>query len=285
MVMQYANSRLLLKIKKNNRLIIGSAILLVFFIIVFVLPIFYLVDAFSIDFPHKMQPPFQAGLSRYPLGTDSLGRDMLSRLIYGSRISLLIGIVTTLTTVIIGAVIGMIAGYLGGAVENILMRITDTIMCYPFTIIAIVAAALLEPGIYTIIIIFSAFGWTNYARTIRGVVLGIKEREYVEASQALGANSLWIIIKHIFPNILATLIVVATLQIRIMILAEATLSFLGVGIQPPTPSLGVIINQGREYLTNAWWIAVMPGIALVFVVLGFNLLGDGLNDRINPMEM
>ncbi len=281
--MSYARARLLLKIKKNSRLIIGSVILLLFLGIVFILPLFYTIDVFSIDVRHAMKPPFQSGL-KYPLGTDSLGRDMLSRLIYGSRISLLIGVVTTLTTSIIGSVIGMIAGYLGGRVDNILMRITDTIMCYPFTIIAIVAAALLEPGIYTIIIIFSAFGWTNYARTLRGLALSIKEREFVEASKALGANSAWVIFRHIFPNILSTLIVVATLQIRIMILAEATLSFLGVGIQPPTPSLGVIIDQGREYLSNAWWIAVMPGIALVFVVLGFNLLGDGLNDRLNPME-
>ncbi len=281
--MSYARARLLLKIKKNSRLIIGSVILLLFLGIVFILPLFYTIDVFSTDVRHAMKPPFQSGL-KYPLGTDSLGRDMLSRLIYGSRISLLIGVVTTLTTSIIGSVIGMIAGYLGGRVDNILMRITDTIMCYPFTIIAIVAAALLEPGIYTIIIIFSAFGWTNYARTLRGLALSIKEREFVEASKALGANSAWVIFRHIFPNILSTLIVVATLQIRIMILAEATLSFLGVGIQPPTPSLGVIIDQGREYLSNAWWIAVMPGIALVFVVLGFNLLGDGLNDRLNPME-
>jgi len=210
-----------------------------------------------------------------------MGRDFLSRLIYGTRLSLLIGMVTTTIAATIGVFIGMFAGYFGGRFGNFLMRATDIIMCYPFVIIAIIASAILQPGFSTIIIVFSVFGWTGYARIIYGVTLRIKETEFIEAARALGANSFRIILKHIFPNILPTLIVIATLQIRIMILAEATLSFLGIGIQPPTPSLGVIISIGRKYLSTAWWIGVLPGIVLVFIVLGFNLLGDGLNDLLN----
>ncbi len=246
------------------------------------MPLIYDYDVYSINLPDKLQSPFQSGLFKFLLGTDQMGRDFLSRLIYGTRLSLLIGMVTTTIAATIGTFIGMFAGYFGGRFGNLLMRATDIIMCYPFVIIAIIASAILQPGLSTIIIVFSAFGWTGYARIIYGVTLQIKETEFIEAARALGANPFRIILKHIFPNILPTLIVIATLQVRIMILAEATLSFLGIGIQPPTPSLGVIISIGRNYLSTAWWIGVLPGIVLIFIVLGFNLLGDGLNDLLNP---
>lgn len=270
------------KLKKNTRFLLGALILIFVMLFVFLMPLIYDYDVYSINLPDKLQSPFQSGLFKFLLGTDQMGRDFLSRLIYGTRLSLLIGTVTTTIAATIGTFIGMFAGYFGGRFGNLLMRATDIIMCYPFVIIAIIASAILQPGLSTIIIVFSAFGWTGYARIIYGVTLQIKETEFIEAARALGANPFRIILKHIFPNILPTLIVIATLQVRIMILAEATLSFLGIGIQPPTPSLGVIIGIGRNYFSTAWWIGVLPGIVLIFIVLGFNLLGDGLNDLLNP---
>ncbi len=268
------------RLRKNKRLLIGGGIVLAIIILTALSPIICPRDPFEIELRSQKQAPFSS-LSHI-LGTDGLGRDMFSRLLYGARISLTVGIVATLLAAILGTTLGLIAGYAGGMVEAVTMRITDLIMCYPFVITSIIAATLLKPGLRTILIVFVMFGWTGYARVIRGVTLSLKSEEFIEASRAVGSSGRHVILRHLLPNVLSTVVVMATLQVRLMILGEATLSFLGVGIQPPTPSWGVMISTGREYLTTAWWISTVPGFALMFLILGFNLLGDGLNDALNP---
>lgn len=265
----------------NRRLLLGLVLVAGIALVAVVGP--YLApDPNAIVLRNRSIAPFAQGFGQSPLGTDQLGRDMLSRIVYGARISLTVGVVSTVVAALVGAVLGMVAGFFGGKTEFGIMRVTDLIMCYPFTITSIIAAALLAPGIKTIILIFSAFGWTSYCRVIHGVALSVKQELYVEASRAVGASSGWILWKHILPGILPSLVVSATLQVRQMILGEATLSFLGIGIQPPTPSWGVLISTGREYLSTAWWISTLPGIALAVLILGFSLLGDGLTDYLNP---
>jgi len=266
-------------LRRNKRLLIGAAIVLPFIFVAAFGPLLPGVEPYELDMRNSKQAPFQRGLKSI-LGTDALGRDVLSRLIVGARISLMVGFIATLGAATIGVILGMVAGLVGGRIEAAIMRATDVIMCYPFVVTAIIASALLSPGLRTILVVFIAFGWTGYCRVLHGVTLALKEEAYVEASRAIGGSTWWVLWKHILPNAASTIVVMATLQIRIMILAEATLSFLGIGIQPPTPSWGVMISNGREYLTSAWWLSTMPGIALMLVVLGANLFGDGLNDHL-----
>ena len=197
-------------------------------------PLIYDKSPLAIDLKNKKTPPFSIKILQFPLGTDALGRDVLSRLSKGAQISLTVGLISTTIAASIGVILGMSAGYFGRVIGSTIMRITDLIMCYPFIITSVIAAALLKPGLITIITIFSLFGWTEYCRVINGVTLSLKEEEYVIASRALGGSNTWILIKHIFPNSVFSVIVMATLQIRLMILGEATLSFIGIGIQPPT---------------------------------------------------
>lgn len=269
-------------LRRNKRLVIGALIVGFVILLTIVGPFVYHHDPFHIDLPSRKQAPFQNGLLKYPLGTDGLGRDILSRLLYGARISLTVGLVATAMAAMLGTTLGMTAGFVGGRVENVIMRVTDLIMCYPFVITSLIAATLMNPGLQTILIVFVMFGWTGYARVIHGVTLSLKAEEFVEASRALGSTRRRLIFRHLLPNALSTVVVMATLQVRLMILGEATLSFLGIGIQPPTPSWGVMISTGREYLSTAWWISTVPGFALMVLILGFNILGDGLNDFLNP---
>ena len=266
----------------NKRLFVGLILITVYLFLSIFGPFIFDLKPNKIDLRNKKTAPFKTVLGQYPLGTDGMGRDVFSRLVRGAQISLTVGIISTTFAALIGVFLGMCAGYYGKFIGNTIMRITDLIMCYPFIITSVIAAAMLKPGIVTIITVFSLFGWTEYCRVINGVTLSLKEQEYVTASLALGASNGWVIIKHIFPNCFSSVIVMATLQIRLMILGEATLSFIGIGIQPPTPSWGVMISSGREYLGTAWWISTLPGIALMLIILGFNLFGDGLNDHLNP---
>jgi peptide/nickel transport system permease protein len=265
---------------RNKRLLIGAALLLPFILVAAFGPLLPGVEPYELNMRSAKEAPFKNGF-KFILGTDALGRDVLSRIISGARISLLVGFVATLGAAAIGVTLGMVAGMTGGRVEAMIMRATDVIMCYPFVVTAIIASAILSPGLRTILVVFIAFGWTGYCRVLHGVTLSIRQEAFVEASRAFGASTWWIIWKHTLPNATSTIVVMATLQLRIMILAEATLSFLGIGIQPPTPSWGVMISTGREYLTSAWWLSTLPGIALMLVVLGANLFGDGLNDYLD----
>lgn len=216
------------------------------------------------------------------LGTDDLGRDILVRIAYGARISLFIGVVATLLTVAIGAVLGLIAGYLGGIADSIIARLVDLVLSLPFLLFAISLVSVTHPGITVVIIVIGVFGWAAVCRIVRGQVLSIREKEYIEAARSLGAGPWRIMFVDILPNVATQLIVYATLLIPVTILLEATLSFLGVGIPPPTADWGQMIAESEGVYQQAWWFLVFPGAALVITTLSFNILGDGIRDALDP---
>jgi peptide/nickel transport system permease protein len=225
---------------------------------------------------------YQAPSSEFPLGTDKFGRDILSRIIYGARISLSIGFVAVGLAITLGTMLGAVAGYFGGAVEWAIMRSVDVLIAFPRLFIVLTLIAVYSPQIWLIIAVLGLTSWMGVARLVRGQILSLKEQEFVQATRALGVPHLRVIFRHVLPNTLSPVIVAATLMIGDVILTEAILSFLGLGVQPPTASWGNIINQGRDNLLGAWWIATFPGLAIVLTVVSYNLLGDGLRDALDP---
>lgn len=216
------------------------------------------------------------------LGQDRLGRDILSRIIYGARVSLMVGFVTVSVSLVAGALIGTFAGYVGGKVDEFMMRLCDVFLAFPGILLAIAVMAILGPSLLNVIIALSLMGWTGYARLTRGQALSLREREFVLAAEATGASPARIIFRHIIPNIAAPVIVEATFGVASAIVAEAGLSFLGLGAQPPTPSLGAMLSEGRQFLLIAPHLITFPGLAIMAVVMGVNFLGDGLRDYIDP---
>ncbi len=230
------------------------------------------------DLYHVLESPSRQHL----LGTDDVGRDLLSRVIYGSRVSLLVGLLATASSAIIGVLIGLVAGYKGGFIDMITMRITDTFMCIPGLILLFVMAAALGPGLHNIIIAVTALGWTGFARIIRGQVLVVREMPYVKAAQATGASGLRIMFRHLLPNSMAPIIVTASLAVGWNIMLESTAAFFGLGVQPPTPSWGKALRIGYSYLESVPLFSIAPGLMITLAVLSFNLLGDGLRDALDP---
>lgn len=228
---------------------------------------------------NRLQPPLS---DNHLLGTDSLGRDVLSRLIYGSRISLIVGFSAVLLSAAIGVVIGLVSGYAGGWVDSLLMRVVDAWLAFPFLLLAIAIVAVLGRGLDNIVIALVITGWVLYARLVRGETLSLREREFVLSARGLGASPLSIMFKHILPNCLAPIMVVATLEIGVVIVTEASLSFLGLGASASEPSWGGMLADGRAYLTRAWWLATLPGLAIFAIVLAVNVLGDALRDALDP---
>lgn len=220
--------------------------------------------------------------SRFWLGTDPLGRDLYSRLIYGARTSMEVAIAANIVSTIIGITIGAVAGFFGGVVDTLLMRFTDVMMSFPVILFAAFLSVTLKPGMGVVIFVIGFVSWFYLARIVRGEVLSVKSREYVEAARSIGVARARILVRHLLPQVYGQIIVYVTLGFSTTVLYEAILSFLGVGIQPPTPSWGNLISDGDQYLTTAPWIAAFPGIAIAITVLGLNLLGDGLRDALDP---
>ncbi len=231
------------------------------------------------DITQRLRPP---DLREHMLGTDELGRDILSRLLYGARISLLVGVIAVGLSCPVGVLVGLVAGYAGRRLDDVLMRITEIQLAIPTILLAIAVIAVLGPGLRNVIITLTVTGWTFYARLIRGEALTVKERDFVQAARAAGAGDVRIMARHVLPNVLSPVIVVAVFAVANMIILEATLSFLGLGVEPQVVTWGRMLNGGRLYLATAWWLTTFPGLAIFVTVLSVNLLGDHLRDWLDP---
>ena len=268
----------------NLQVVLGLVIVGLMALTIFLAPSLAPYDPCRQELADRLQPPFwvEGGSREYLLGTDDLGRDILSRMMYGVRISLLVGGLAVLLSGAIGVSLGLLSGYFGGWVDDLLMRVCDVQLSIPLTLLAIAVIAVVGSSLPTLIAVLGFTQWVMYARIVRGEALSIREKEFVEASRAIGATNLRIIRTCILPNALPTILVTATLRMATVIMIEAGLSYLGLGIQPPNPSLGSMLSEGRQYLATAWWLGTFPGLAIMLIVLGINLLGDGLRDLLDP---
>jgi peptide/nickel transport system permease protein len=229
-----------------------------------------------------MPPAWAGGSASHWLGTDQLGRDILSRLIFGARVSLLVAVTAVLIAGVTGVAMGIVAGYYGGLVDETLMRLTDLRLALPFILLVIALIAVLGPGLGLVVVILGLTGWVAYARVVRAEALSLREREFVVAARSMGATDARVIVRHILPNALASAIVIASLEMAQMIVVESSLSFLGLGVQPPTPSWGNMLGEGRDYLQAKWWLATFPGLAIAVTAVSVNLIGDWLRDLLDP---
>ncbi len=267
-------------VKKNPLLFSGAFTISILFLFSFFAPVFSRYDPSEINIPERLLPPS----SEHYMGTDSLGRDVFSRFLYGGRISMTVGLVSVSISVLIGVVIGATSGYMGKGIDVLLMRFTDLMLCFPVYFLILAMIAFLGPNILNIMLIIGIFGWMGIARLIRAEVLSLKEREFVLAAKSFGAGKIYILIRHIIPNSIGPVIVSAILGVGGAILTESSLSFLGLGVQPPTPSWGNMLMEGKATLGVAWHLIVFPGLAIFITVLGFNLLGEGLRNTISPRK-
>lgn len=266
------------RMKRNRLAVLG----LVIFVVIVLLAIF--ADVIT-PYDYDMQDPanaFQSPSLRHPFGTDNYGRDLFTRVIRGGRVSLLIGIVACGFSALIGGALGAVAAYYGGALENVIMRVLDVMMAIPNTLLAIVIASALGPGIGNLILAVGISAIPTFGRILRASILSVKEQEYIEAARLIGCRDRQIIVHHIIPNVLSPLIVQATLRVATIIISAATLSFLGLGVQPPTPEWGQLLSAGRSYIRDYWFLVFFPGLAIMLTILSLNLLGDGLRDALDP---
>ncbi len=276
--------RVLRELAKNRAALLGLAILMVVTAGAIFAPVISPADPLIQEVSVRLKPPtLEGGDGRaHLLGTDHLGRDILSRLIFGARISLVIGISAVALAGTLGTLLGLVAGYRGGRTDDICMRLTDTMLAMPFILLALAVIAVLGSSLRNIIFVLGITSWVSYARVVRAEVLTLRTREFVSAAQALGGRGARIIFRHLLPNVLTPVIVIATLEVARMIILESALSFLGLGVQPPTPTWGGMLADGRAYLSTAWWLATFPGLCIMLSVLGINLLGDWLRDVLDP---
>lgn len=269
---------------KCHTAFIGAIIVLSFILVAVFAPFVAPHDPLKSSIVNRLKPPFwiEGGSTINLLGTDEIGRDIFSRIIYGVRVSLLVGLITVIISGVMGTVLGSFTGYYRGRFDAILSRFADLLLSFPYLIFAIFLMAIAGPGFINLIVVLCFKSWVTFFRLSRGEVISEKTKDYVEAAQALGESDTKIIFKEILPNIIHSLLVLATLRVGFFIILEASLSFLGLGIQPPTPAWGSMINSGRAYMLSAWWVSTIPGIALLILVLSINLLGEGLRDILDP---
>jgi len=269
-----------------NKLIVVSACLicsgLVF--VAILAPVLAPYDPTAGSLGERLKPPVwqKGGSARHLLGTDVLGRDVLSRLIYGGRISLLVCVLAIVFAGFIGSILGIFSGYLGGWSDIIIMRAVDIALSFPVILLALLLGVLLGPSFFNIILVLGLILWSQYARMARGETLKIKTSEFIDLARTAGCSNMSIMWRHILPNVASSLIILATLQVGTVIIIEASLSFLGIGVPPPTPSWGSMIAEGRSYIVSAWWLCMFPGLAILFTVLSVNILGDTVIDALNP---
>ncbi|MEA2512481.1 MAG: peptide/nickel transport system permease protein [Thermomicrobiales bacterium] len=268
----------------NGRAYVGLTLLGLAVLAAILAPLLAPHDPELADITLRLKPPVwsDGGTSTNLLGTDALGRDLLSRVIFGARISLSVCLLAVALAGLVGVTLGLLAGFYGGIVDNVVMRLVDIMFAFPFLLLAITWMAIFSPGQRNVVTILVLTGWATFCRMVRGQVLAGREREYVMAARVIGASNGRLIARHILPNLLATITVVGTMMLAQFILAEAALSFLGLGVEPQTPTWGGLVNEGREYISTAWWIETFPGLAIVMTVSGIGLLGDWLRDVFDP---
>lgn len=272
------------EVARRPSALVGGMMITVILLVSLAFPLIYQVDPLEQELMARLTPPAwqDGGNADHLLGTDNLGRDVLSRLLYGSRVSLLVGFASVLVAAIAGIFLGLFSGYYGGKLDSLIMRVADIFMAYPFMLLTISVIAVLGSSIFNLILVLGLSDWVTYARTIRGSVLSLKEKEFVEASRAIGTSHRVIIFRHILPNVISPLLVLGTLRVANIIIWESGLSFLGMGVPPPMPTWGRMLAEGRLYIIDAWWLVTLPGLAIMITILSINLLGDGLRDALDP---
>jgi peptide/nickel transport system permease protein len=269
--------------RRSPLVLVGGVILLVVVLASVCAPLLTASDPIRPSFGQRLKAPWGLGGSATrPLGADNLGRDIYARLLYGGRISLVLATSAVVLATGVGVLVGLLAGYLGGRLDDLVMRIADVQLTFPVIMLAIAIVAVVGTSPFALVGVLALSGWVLHARTVRANVLTIRHLEYVDAAWALGASQIRVVFRHVLPNTLAPILVIASSQFATMVLLESGLSFLGMGVQPPQPSWGGMLAEGRDYLSNAWWLATVPGVAISLVVLGANLLGDGLRDLLDP---
>ncbi len=271
-------SRGIKRFLRNRLAVLGLVIVALVILVAILAPWIAPFDPLKQNYDELLQPPSKT----HPMGTDALGRDLFSRVIYGSRYALMIGVAVVLLELAVGATLGFIAGYFGRALDSVIMRLVDMVLAIPTLVLAMAIAGAFGGGLWVMIVAIAVAGWGQFARLVRAQVLSLKEVAFVEAARALGASHLRIILRHLLPNSMGPVLVYTTLYIPAAILWSASLSFLGLGAQPPTPEWGAIIADGRGFISFAWWISTFPGLAIMVTTLGFNFLGDGLRDALDP---
>ncbi len=264
--------------------IAGALVVLIAALLAVAAPALAPADPIKNSLLDRLTPPMWAagGEAKHPLGTDTLGRDVASRLLYGARVSLVVGFSAVLLAGVIGVALGLVSGWYGGRLDDALMRLGDVQLAFPVLVLAVAVLAVLGASMTNLILVLGVTGWITYARIVRGEVLTLRERDFVAAARALGAPDRWILVRHLLPNVMPPITVVATFSLARTIIAEASLSFLGLGIPAPEPSWGAMLDEGRNYITTGWWLALFPGVAILLLVLGINLVGDWLRDVLDP---
>jgi peptide/nickel transport system permease protein len=266
------------RFRRNRFAVAGGVVVVVLFLVSLLATWITPYNPDSLDLYHVLMPPS----AMHWFGTDELGRDVFTRVVFGAKISLKVGFVAVGIAVLVGTLIGLVAAYYGGWIDSVLMRFVDIMLCFPTFFLILAVIAMLEPSIWYIMIIIGLTGWMGVARLVRAEVLSIKERDFIMAARAIGASDFRILFRHVLPNAMSPVLVSATLGVAGAILTESALSFLGIGVQPPTPSWGNILTSGKDYIEFAWWLSLFPGLAILITVLSYNLLGEGIRDALDP---